>query len=512
MASESRECEQDIFPPNTPPPELFIGLIGPLGSPTDKMRDFLKAEFEQCGYQPFVVRLSDELARLLPTLSPFEDERTDQLIQAGNKVCSSTGHGNAVARLAIHKVMRQRMDSEERSSKRVWILQSLKRKEEVALLRFVYGDAFFALAVNASYETRVKRYATRLRLTRPTLNEERAKATAVKMIERDESETSESGVQFGQNVRQTFPLADVIVPGDQMNNLEMAIHGFVRLLFGENRVPNFHEHAMYLADGSAALSASLSRRVGACLATEKGEIISVGANEVPKAGGGQYGGEDPDGRDKDLDADYSTLSLRFLAGTTLEVLKDAGWLKDSDDELDKRASDMFEILKQRDAVLVHVIEYMRAVHAEAAAILDAGRRGVPTRGASLYTTTYPCHLCAKEIVAAGIKQVTYIETYPKSRAQSMYGEEIDGNIGCDDSSSRVPFLPFEGVAPRAYRRLFLGAGPRRKSDQGRVLEFTPDRPLNGHEIWASMQSMQSLEDKAVAPILNLNTLSGEGEA
>src|SRR5205807_7486580 len=74
--------------------------------------------------------------------------------------------------------------------------------------------------------------------------------------------------------------------------------------------------------------------------------------------------------------------------------------------------------------LVNSIEYFRAVHAEMAAIVDAARRGVPICDAVLYTTTFPCHDCAKHIVAAGIQRVVFIEPYPKSLAPELYLDSI----------------------------------------------------------------------------------------
>lgn len=483
-------------------PEIFIGIIDPLGSPTDKLQGYLENELKRCKYTPIPVRFSDELAKLGSSLSNFHDTRARQLMDIGNRLCSQLRDKQAVLRLGIRRLTELRQDI--RVERRAWILRSLKRPEEVDLLRAMYGQAFYAVAVNTSYETRIKHFATVLRISRPTLTEEEAEARAIRMIERDESETVSSGVRYGQNVRETFPLADVIVPGDRMDALEGATHRFVDLLFGDIRVPNKREHAMFLADGTAAQSSSLSRQVGACLTTDDGEVISVGSNEVPKAGGGQYGDTDPYGRDKDLDTDYSALSLRYLAATTLAVIQGVEWQHIEDDELDKQASEVFARLSDKKAPLASIIEYMRAVHAEAAALLDAARRGVATRGAVLFTTTYPCHLCAKEIVAAGIKQVVYIETYPKSRAQSMYGEEISSIIRPGDVSRRVPFIAFEGVTPRAYRRLFLATRPRRKSDQGRVLPFVPDWPQGGEDLLALVQSREMLEDGVAKPVENIN--------
>src|SRR5205823_8721516 len=57
----------------------------------------------------------------------------------------------------------------------------------------------------------------------------------------------------------------------------------------------------------------------------------------------------------------------------------------------------------------NLIEFGRAVHAEMAALIDAARRGVSVAGCTMYVTTFPCHLCARHIVAAGIKRLVYIE-------------------------------------------------------------------------------------------------------
>ena len=42
----------------------------------------------------------------------------------------------------------------------------------------------------------------------------------------------------------------------------------------------------------------------------------------------------------------------------------------------------------------------------------------------MYVTTFPCHNCAKHIIAAGLERVVYLEPYPKSRAKTLYDEDI----------------------------------------------------------------------------------------
>ncbi len=55
--------------------------------------------------------------------------------------------------------------------------------------------------------------------------------------------------------------------------------------------------------------------------------------------------------------------------------------------------------------------YCRATHAEANAIAQAARFGIPVEGASLYCTLAPCYVCLKLIASAGIKEVYYEYDY-----------------------------------------------------------------------------------------------------
>jgi deoxycytidylate deaminase len=104
-------------------------------------------------------------------------------------------------------------------------------------------------------------------------------------------------------------------------------------------------------------------------------------------------------------------------------------------------------------------EYGRPVHAEMEALLACARTGVSAKGGTLYTTTFPCHNCAKHIVAAGIVKVVYVEPYPKSKARDLHPDSIA--LDDMDAKDRVVFAPFVGIAARRYFDLFsmrLGDG------------------------------------------------------
>ena len=104
-------------------------------------------------------------------------------------------------------------------------------------------------------------------------------------------------------------------------------------------------------------------------------------------------------------------------------------------------------------------EYGRVVHAEMNSICDAARTGVPLRSSRLFTTTFPCHNCTKHILAAGIKEVIFLEPYPKSKAKELHYNEIEIE---GSSSQKVNFVPFLGITPSLYKAVFQKA--KRKRD------------------------------------------------
>jgi len=67
-------------------------------------------------------------------------------------------------------------------------------------------------------------------------------------------------------------------------------------------------------------------------------------------------------------------------------------------------------------------ELCRGLHAEMNAFLQAAVHGVSTQGAILYTTIYPCSLCAKMIINAGVTRVVEAGDYPDPLARDLLAE------------------------------------------------------------------------------------------
>ncbi len=126
-----------------------------------------------------------------------------------------------------------------------------------------------------------------------------------------------------------------------------------------------------------------------------------------------------------------------------------------------------------------LIEYGRILHAEMNAITDAAQRGIPIDDATLYCTTFPCHLCAKHIISSGIKHVVYIEPYPKGYTRELYrGEIVLERFDKTNSAppEKVYFEPFIGIAPYRYRD-FFEKGRRKKDGKAQEWQNDPPRPI-----------------------------------
>ena len=354
------------------------------------------------------------------------------------------------------------------------ILYSLKRPEEVRSLRRIYGPALIVLAAYSPRPKRLTDLARRIAESKHSNQSDEFLSNAERLLKRDEAEADDD---FGQNLGETFPLADIVIDTTQHSSMSNSIQRGVELLFGNVFLtPGLDEQGMYLARAAALRSASLARQVGASICRQDGTLVALGMNEVPKSGGGAYWRHDEDdARDFRWGYDTSDKMRSNVLGEIFQRLKDAGWLDTS-----KSQEQISELVNEaivtgrpplmRGTQFMGTIDYVRAVHAEMAAITDAVRHGVSTKDCVMYTTTFPCHDCAKHIVASGISRVVYIEPYRKSLVQELCPNSVAVDPG-GDTTNKVRFEPFVGVAPRRYSDLFGLSTSRRKARNGTLLPW-----------------------------------------
>ncbi|MGM5025098.1 anti-phage dCTP deaminase [Tardiphaga sp. 862_B3_N4_1] len=478
--------------------ELVIAFVGPVGSgvstsaaylaeilshhfgydvaPTIKLSTFIRNEARRVG-----------LGEVPSPLSQYINHMQD----AGNKLRDKFGN-NYLAEKAVERIAAYRKEKNGYAAngtmlpgRRAYIIDSIKNLEELEILRQIYRDTLCVVGVFAPDAMR----KTRLIYSGADENEVR------NVLDRDLHEVA----TFGQNTRKIFVQSDFFICNDKkLDELKRRLHRYLEIIFDTSiHTPTRHESAMYEASAAMAGSACMSRQVGAALISEQGELISVGWNDVPKFRGGIYTEDDQFrwdvGRESIQDNDHRCFKWGMkichndtrrtsISDGIAKKIANSGLMKSGTTQAQIR-----ELLKGNE--VDDLTEFSRSIHAEMEAILAVAREGKHSLvGATLFTTTYPCHNCARHIVAAGISSVVYIEPYRKSLAIALHHDAITED---PDDKTKVVFRQYDGIAPQHYMGLFK---PKRdRKNAGRVaiknpLEAVPlfQVPLDGPVEYESM--------------------------
>lgn len=458
--------------------ELFFGLITPVGVDRQPVHEALRNQLRAVNYEIDPVKISSKLAaygkaRRFRTEEPHFLKRKHALMDAGNDMRKWHKSGDAAALLAM-MIISDLRDKPRSSAGVAYVIDSLKHPAEVERLRATYGPAFVAIATYAPESVRRERITAEAHslLHQPTADE------VNHLMFRDEEEED----KLGQRVRDAFQLADIVVDVTQSESVEEQIRRIVELLFGNLQLtPSMHEYGMAIARTAQVRSGSLARQIGAAILRRDGSVAAVGTNEVARPAGGQYWASDdanyPNGRDVKRGFDSSDWFRHRAITDVIEVLREHGKLTRQDTK--KTAEQLFDEWYHKESWLKktqisNTIDYIRAIHAEMAAITDAVRHGIELQDCVLFTTTFPCHDCAKHIVASGLREVVYLAPYPKSLVAELYSDSIEINVRQPDSS-KVHFRSFVGIAPTRYADLFNIGKRDRKDARGRAIKFESGR-------------------------------------
>ena len=482
-------------------PEIVIALCGPLGTPLHRVSGILKNLLTKMHNYEHVeeIRLSDFIREFG---KPKDSASIQCLIDAGNDMRNNSGN-SVLVQLAIQKIATARMskiikgaESDQSFTTKqdgvvtpspvvryCHIIDSIKNVDELNLLRLVYGKLLHVISVYSPLDLRISDLEKKLS----------DKSEVFKLIDRDSGEE----IKNGQSVRRVFPQADFFlrVNDGTDDQIREKLNRYLDLLLGTKIItPTTDERAMYAAHSAARNSACLSRQVGAAITDEAGEVISVGWNDVPRAFGGLYDvfgrpGEanyvdhrcwNKDGGKCFNDEEKTEISTRLTRALINEGIVDASKEKEIENRL------------RRSSELSGLIEFSRAVHAEMHAILNAGHSGGGRiQGGRLYVTTYPCHSCARHIIAAGITEVRFIEPYRKSLATRLHDDAITES---ESNRDKVRIVPFDGVSPARFLDLFSESGDGRKvPTTGKMRKHQVTIPVTA----ATMEAVTTLEAFAV---------------
>lgn len=481
--------------------ELFLGLITTVGTDTSDVVSTIKDKLLSVHYRTVEITVSKDIMSQFET-TPFDPQgneytRTMHYIDLGNQIREKSQDNSILMKGVSSHIykMRARDDAgrTQPQKRTAYIIKSLKNPEEVQYMRDTYGDGFYLIGITSSYERRLNYLTNRKNMSQ---------AQAEELLIRDTDES----IHQGQHTRDAFQHSDFFMNVNaNSDSMVGAITRLVYLLFGNPFLtPTFDEYGMFMAYVSSLRSADLSRQVGAVIAKQD-EILAMGANDCPRFGGGLYWPDQGDhntftdvpyGRDYMLGYDSNKREQRDIIVSLLTQFN----IEPTEEAINKA----------KKTEIGDLTEYGRVVHGEMEALLSCARNNISCRGSTLYVTTFPCHNCAKHIIAAGISKVVYIEPYPKSKAFQFYRVEISDD---KHSGNKVVFEPFVGVGPQKYIDLFAMSSDkwysrRRKDKDGNCIRWITDTA----ELRTPIASMTWLEaEKAAYVNFEEETIAIKGE-
>lgn len=260
----------------------------------------------------------------------------------------------------------------------------------------------------------------------------------------DDNRDRNEEVPYGQQVQLCVDEADVVIRNDEIHSsraaaikaIEKRIKEYIDLLGGHRlRSPIHDETAMALAYTNSLQSMCLKRSVGAVITDKKEQrkIISTGYNENP----------DP------IQPCVTKFGYCYKDSCLKQHFESLLTAETECPYCHSKLASLGENYKcpSCSRSLIPAFSPDRgmsrctAIHAENMAIMNASGKNL--ENTILYTTTFPCAQCARQIAYSKISEVVYVEPYPDPDSARFLSELCN-----------IPVRMFEGVKARAFNRVF----------------------------------------------------------
>ena len=364
--------------------------------------------------------------------------RREKLQKIGDKLRLEDIRNNRSGGILIQEALKLAKENGEGA-----IIDSIKNVCEIEELRKHTEADVYVIGIDANDEVRRNR-------VKDTYKDDPKQFE--KDNERDRCEDIKTkGVAYGQEVSNCVKLADIILlneknfefPENYQNAFCTKVEGYIPKLRQPGKYrPLFNEIIMNSAYSVSLRSECLSRKVGAIIVKQvynDYRFVSSGFNTTPpniysckKEFNGCY-------RELTKDALSKKFKIKkcFVCGRSLSSL---GTCTNKKCEFFNK--NIYETL-----MLGKGLDLCRSLHAEENAILQTAHLGgAPLKDSILFSTTFPCNLCAKQIIAVGIKKVVYIDPYPMLQAKKMLSE------------ASIETEKFEGVTSQAFYKIYKSNG------------------------------------------------------
>jgi cytidine deaminase len=324
---------------------------------------------------------------------------------------------------------------------RVLVVDGIRNTGEIDRLRELFGFRFTLIALTASQEARWDRIGSSAYLGVGRTREDYVADDA-----RDRNEET----SWGQAVELCVDASDIILANSAdvtLGSFKAKVFEYFDLITGKaTRHARPDEIHMNLAYSSSHGSKCIKRQVGAVVVNPDGGVVGIGYNEnpdttfpcveEPKYGFSCYRDIVRNDHFRQLDTKGT---LCPTCGTAFGLIVGPPWVCPTCKASGMKTS--LESIFFPDRAMT----WCTAIHAEVRAILAAGEKA---KGATLFSTTFPCTQCSEFIAQAGILRVVFTESYPDIRS----ADRLD--------LAGIAYAQFEGVRSASFERIFRSGRSR----------------------------------------------------
>lgn len=315
-------------------PEIFIGLVAPIGTNLKKVKAELTRQFTTYDYDIVEIKIT-ELAFDLKTLKEKLPKSFQYYLKM--ELCRELReeYGSGVlAALSIKNILRERKQNKKDHRRLVFLIDQIKNKGEYDLFSQIYDINYIQISCTGTSENRDKKLKKDFEKDIDTLEknlldgnkyykrydkDEIVRSTDGKsdhqlklegtieqivkqyqqyilpdtshqLIQKDfveidaslRTEDEKKKKKYGQQVSNIFHESHYFINADAID-IESQVKKFVELLFGVHKeYPTQDEFGMSLAYTAAVRSNFPGdRQIGACIISEHGEVISVSSVRAP---------------------------------------------------------------------------------------------------------------------------------------------------------------------------------------------------------------------------------------
>lgn len=226
--------------------ELVFGLVGPIGCPIKEAGVALETSLARVGYSASHISVSESMAELLTAMketSPSDGaSELENKIKAGNLVRSTYQSNAVLAGDAIQKLRNLRGSLVNETDPQIikkaretprdnhaFIINQLKRPEEIELLTRVFGKRFVQVSVVSPLKKRIDALNSRLMSEQSGWTQEQCEDHTKLLVRIDQDESDKE--DRGQRISKIFHLGDVFVDGRDDQRLAESNNRFVDAFF-----------------------------------------------------------------------------------------------------------------------------------------------------------------------------------------------------------------------------------------------------------------------------------------